>query len=89
MGGARRAHLILLGAPPLGTYTDCICIQYARARPNFWSAHRPATNFLLCAVAISADWPIGNAMQSKYPSNVLTIPWELFLFFAIYLHHKC
>ena len=32
-------HLILLGAPSaLGTYTKPKRIQYARARPNFWSA---------------------------------------------------
>ena len=35
----------------LGTYIDPIGIQYARARPNFWSALRSAANFLVRAVA--------------------------------------
>ena len=52
MGVARRAHLILPGAPSaLGTYTKPKRIQYARAWPNFWSACRSAANFLVRAVA--------------------------------------
>ena len=51
-GGARRAHLIpRVHQAVLGTYIDPIRIQYARARPNFWSARRSAAIFLVRAVA--------------------------------------
>ena len=53
MGGVPRAHMILsMHQTTLGTYIDPICIQYVRARPNFWSALRSADNFLVCAVAM-------------------------------------
>ena len=35
----------------LGTYIDPIRTQYARARPNFWSARQSVANFLVRAVA--------------------------------------
>ena len=62
MRGARRAHLILSGAP---LNIDPIRMQYARARPNFWSARRSALNFLVRAVAMLCRLGFGKFLFSS------------------------